>query len=283
VGPTCRLRHDLVDDPEAEQILCGELEGVRRLDLAPGVAPQNRGTALRRDHAVDGELVHQDAIADGEPQRAAAAPLAVHEHDDGRIQSRHLTQVERDRFRDAALLRLDARVGGRGVDEGDHRPLELLRQLHRPQRFAVALRLRVPEVSIDLLFRIAAAALVVADDEHGSVFVAGEAGDDGMVVGKAAIAADLSEVGEEPRHVVQHRGTAGMPRHEHALPWREALVDVGTDRFHLPLQRVDRALLFRRLRHQRQGFDLLQQDSDGFLELERIGRHATSRYCTGRG
>ena len=45
--------------------------------LLAGVAPQDRGAALGRDHAVDRELVHQDAIADGDAERAAAAALAV--------------------------------------------------------------------------------------------------------------------------------------------------------------------------------------------------------------
>ena len=57
------------------------------------------------------------------PERAAAAAFAVDDDDDRRVERRHLAQVERDRFRDAALLRFDARIRRRRVDERDHRPL----------------------------------------------------------------------------------------------------------------------------------------------------------------
>ena len=81
----------------------------RRFDFPVGVAPQDRRAPFRRDHAVDGELLHQHAIADGDAERAAAAPLAADDHDDRDFQHHHLAEVEGDGFGDAALLRFDAR------------------------------------------------------------------------------------------------------------------------------------------------------------------------------
>ena len=77
-------------------------------------------------------------------------------------------------------------IGGRRVDEGEDRPAELLGQLHRAQRLAVALGPRVAEVAVDLLLGVAA--LLVADDQHRLAVEAGEAGDDGAIVGEAPVA-----------------------------------------------------------------------------------------------
>ena len=112
-----RLGHDLVDDPERQQVRRRDLQRLGGLHLPLGVAPQDRRAAFGRDHAVDGELVHQDAVADGDAERAAAAAFAVHDHDDRHVEHRHLAQVEGNRLGDAALLGLDARIGRRRVDE----------------------------------------------------------------------------------------------------------------------------------------------------------------------
>jgi len=57
----------------------------RIADLARGIAPQDGCATFGRDHAVDRELVHQDAIADRDAQRSTTASLAVHDHDDRRV------------------------------------------------------------------------------------------------------------------------------------------------------------------------------------------------------
>ena len=75
----------------------------------------------------------------------------------------HLPQVEGDRLGHAALLGLDAGVGGRRVDEDEDRPAELLRQPHRAERLPVALGPGIAEVAADLLFGVAA--LLVADEQ----------------------------------------------------------------------------------------------------------------------
>ena len=49
---------------------------------ARGVPPEDRGAALGGDHGVDRVLEHVDPVAHGDRQRAPAAPLAGHDHDD---------------------------------------------------------------------------------------------------------------------------------------------------------------------------------------------------------
>ena len=141
-----------------------------------GVAPEDRGAALGRNDAVDGELLHQDAVADRDAERAAAAAFAADDDDDRHVEQRHLAQVERDRLSDAALFGFDARIGRRRVDEHDDRPAELLGQPHHAQRLAIALGPRVAEVPEDLLLGVAA--LLVADDQHRLAVEAREAGHD---------------------------------------------------------------------------------------------------------
>ena len=75
-APPIGSRHDLVDDASRQQIGRRQLQRVGRLDLPLRVAPQNRRAAFRRDDAVDRVLLHQDAIADRDAERAAAAALA---------------------------------------------------------------------------------------------------------------------------------------------------------------------------------------------------------------
>ena len=109
VGAAAWLRHDLVHQSGLDQVGSRQFQRGRGLDLLAGVAPQDRGAALGRDHAVDRELVHQDAITDGDAERAAAAAFPVHDDHDRRVERHHLAQVERNRFRDAPLLRFHAR------------------------------------------------------------------------------------------------------------------------------------------------------------------------------
>src|SRR5688572_25498982 len=111
VGAADGLGHDLVDDAEPQQVRRRELERLGRFDLAIGIPPEDRGAAFGGNHAVDRELVHENPVADRDAERAAAASLAMHDHDDRHIERSHLPQVERDRFRNAALLRLDAGIG----------------------------------------------------------------------------------------------------------------------------------------------------------------------------
>ena len=107
----------------------------------------------------------------------------------------------------------------RRVDEDDDRPAELLGEPHGPQRLAIALGPRVAEVAVDLFLGVAA--LDVPHEQHRLALVVGKAGHDRVVVGKAAIAVNLDEAGEQPLDEVLEARAVRVPRDQHALPRRQ--------------------------------------------------------------
>src|ERR1051325_6385426 len=147
------------------------------------------------------------ARADGE--RAARAAFADHRGDDRRLQRRHLDQAARDRLGLAALFGAEAGVGARRVDQGDHGRAEFRRQPHEPHRLAVALRMRHPEVAIQVFLGVAA--LLMSDDHDGDAVEPRPAADDGGVVAVQAVAVQLHEIGEYGVDVVERIGPARMP------------------------------------------------------------------------
>jgi hypothetical protein len=62
-------------------------------------------------------LLHQYPVADRDAERAAAAAFPADDHDDRCVEDHHVAQVDGDRLGDAALLRFDAGVGRRCIDE----------------------------------------------------------------------------------------------------------------------------------------------------------------------
>ena len=114
-----RLRHDAVDDAEAQQVLRGDLHVGGRVLGAAAVAPQDRGGALGRDHAVDRVLQHQDLVGGRDRDGPARAALA---DDDGDVRARRgpgSASVERAMA--SAWPRSSASMPGIGagrVDEG---------------------------------------------------------------------------------------------------------------------------------------------------------------------
>ena len=244
----------------------GDLQRGGSLDLPVGVAPQNGRAPFGRNDAVDRELLHQHAIADRDAECAAAAALAADDDHDGDLEHHHLAQVERDGFGHAALFRFDAGIRRGRIDEDDDRAREFLRQQHDSQRLAVAFGPRVAEVPEDLLLRVAT--LLVSDNRDGLSLVVGRAADDGVVIGKAPIAVQLVEPGEEALDVVERVRPGRMPRDEHALPGRQVGVDLGADLFGARAERVDRPLALRRPRQHAEGLDLLQQHANRFFEFK---------------
>src|SRR4029453_12382711 len=105
-------------------------------------------------------------------ERSPAAALAGHDREDRRPQRGHLAEIARDRFGLPALLGAEPRIGPGRVDERDDGLAELLRHVHQPERLAIALGVRHPEVARDLLARVAA--LLVADHHDALLLEARE-------------------------------------------------------------------------------------------------------------
>jgi hypothetical protein len=87
---------------------------------------------------------------------------------------------------------------------------------HQPQRLAVALGPRHAEIAVDLFLGVAP--LLVANDHHRLAVEARQPADDGMVVGKGAIAVQFLEIGEDVLDVVERVGPLRMARHLGDLP-----------------------------------------------------------------
>ena len=138
--------------------------------------------------------------------------------------ARHLEDVARDGLRLPALLRLDARIGAGRVDEAQDRPAELAGHLHDSERLAVAVRARHAEVARDALARVAP--LLVAEHDDGPAVVDGRARDDGGVIRKAPVAAELDEVLAERLDDVERVRALGMPGDQRLLPGRQLGVDL---------------------------------------------------------
>ena len=190
----------------------------------------------------------------------------MHNHDHRHFQHRHLTQVERNRFGHAAFLGLNTGKGRRGVDETDDRPAELLRHLHGAQRLAITVGPGVTEVTVDLLLGITA--LLVPDHHDRRALVERGARDNGVVVGKAAIAVQLDEVREQALDIIERRRPARMPGHLHTLPRRQVLVEFAANGGHALLEPRDLSVAVVADGQRRQCLDFLQQDGDGFFELK---------------
>ena len=148
---------------------------------------------------------------------------------------------------------------------------ELLREFQDAQRLAKAVGARLAEVPADLLFRVAA--LLVTDDRNRPVGEETESGDDGLVVGKAAVAVDLDEVGRQRLDVVERIRPPGMPRDERFLPGSEVRVDLGGRPLEPFLQLEDlfpvRSVVGKRL----QLFQAAANAEDRLLELRFFALH----------
>ena len=85
--------------------------------------------------------------------------------------------------------------------------VELLGELHQPERLAVALGVRHAEVALQVLLGVAA--LLVADHHHRLAVEPRPAADDGGVVAVEPVAVQLDEVGEDGAEVVEGVADAG--------------------------------------------------------------------------
>ncbi|OQA28797.1 MAG: hypothetical protein BWY59_00669 [Verrucomicrobia bacterium ADurb.Bin345] len=259
-----------------EEVLGRQLQGGRRAIRIRAVLPENGRTALGRNDGVIGEFENQDAVADADSESAAAAALADdrHDHRDGKRE--HLVNVVRDGLRDMPLLGDDAREGAGRVDERDDGRAEFRRQLHQPQRLAVALRIRASEIAFEVAFRVSA--LLGADEHDRLAAHAGEAADDRAVVGKAAVAVQFHEVRRDGADVIERIGAERMPRHLHALPGGQVLVDIPSRFIDLLLHPVhlERDVNVLRLAEVLQLLEFLLQFDDRLLKRQCIRRHGES-------
>ena len=276
MGAPWRLCDDLVDHLEVEQVRRGDPErrgGTLAHLGALAVLPEDCRAPLHRDHGIHGVLQHVHPVGNAERECAARAAFANDGRDDRRFQPAHLEQVARNRLALPALLRAQAGPRSRRVDERQHGHVKLLGQLHQAERLSVTLRMRHPEIALEILLGVAAT--LVPNHHHGLPVQPGPPAHDGRIFAEGAIAMQLDEVGEAEAEVVIGERTLVAARHLHPLQRREAPVDVIPQLEELLLQRRDLVCHVQCLlaHHLPQFLDLALEIEDRLLELEIRTRH----------
>ncbi len=116
----------------------------------------------------------------------------------------------------------------------------------------------------------------MADDENRLALVERGAGDDGVIVGEAAIAVQLDEVGEQALDVVERGRARRVPRHLHALPRRQVAVEIAAHGVDAAFEPRDLLVAILAGLERGKRLDLLQQLADRFFEFEEV-RHSRVR------
>jgi hypothetical protein len=195
------LGHHRIDDAELEAVSGVGLERRSSLLRLSGIAPEDRGATLRRNHRIDRVLLHEHAVCNGDRDRATRSSLTDDAGDARHAQAQHRELRAGDPTSLAVLLRDDTRIGARRVHERDDRESVAIGDLHRPHRLPVSLRIRHPEVAVRPLTDVAA--LLVADERDRPALEAAEARDERRIVAERAVAVQLDEVVENALDVIE--------------------------------------------------------------------------------
>ena len=229
MGTTGRLGNHLINQPQGMQGVRRHSHGSRGLLGVTSLLPENRGTAFWRDHRVHAVLQHGHVIADPNGQRAAGASLTDDRAQDRRTQLAHLKQIAGNRFALIALLRSDARVRPRRIDEGQDRQRKLFRHLHQAQGLAVALWAGHAEVSTHFFLGIAA--LLMTDHHYRAPFKAGQPADQGLVIAEVPIPMEFGELGKQMADVEERFAelTKQLPTEKEVPGLLDDITNLGTD------------------------------------------------------
>src|SRR5205823_9997571 len=137
----------------------------------------------------------QHSIDEPDRDRAARVALADDARDERDGQPRHQRLGAGDRTALPVLLRRDARVGARRVEERGDRESVPLRDLHQAHPLAIPLRMRHSEVAARALVDVAT--LLLADQGDRPAAEAREAGHERWVLRSGSVTVQLDVVLEE--------------------------------------------------------------------------------------
>ena len=144
---------------------------------------------------------HGHSITNSDAECTPGSALADHDRHDGRAQTAHLSQIDRDGLRLTTLFGADPGVGSGRVDETDDWKTVLLGESHFHQRLAVALGMSTAEVAFDLFG--CGPSLVVADDQRLHRTDATESRDDRSIISEMPVSAKFAEVTTQKLDVVK--------------------------------------------------------------------------------
>src|SRR5437868_14423872 len=95
-------------------------------------------------------------IGDADAERSAGTAFADDCGKNRYPQYHHLSKIDRDRLRDVALFRTDARVGSGGIDERDDGQVKLLSESHDSQRLAISFGMGATKIAHHIFLGVAA-------------------------------------------------------------------------------------------------------------------------------
>ena len=212
---------------------------------------------------------HRDPVCSGKGHRPARAAFADDHADQRHADFQAFRGRGRNRLGLPALFRALAGIGAGRVDQRHHRQAEPMRQIHQPDRLAIAFGARHAEVALDP--GLGVAALLMADHQNGGIVEARKPAHDRMVIGKIPVPRQRGELGEQGVDIVFAMRSVGVPCHLAFLPGGQTLVEVAQQRFGLAVQR-HRFLFDIHLaigpRHGAQLFGLAFDLGEGLFKLE---------------
>ena len=215
---------------------------------------------------------HQHAIGRGQRNRAPRPAFANHRRDHRHAEREALLGRAGDRFGLSALLGLDPGKCARRVDQCHHRYVEAVGELHQPDRLAVAFGLGHPEIMLEP--RGGVVAFLMPDQHHPAPVDLGQPADDGMVVGKRAVARQLEEIVRDPGDIIVEMRALGVPRDLSLLPRSQLGIGIAQQLARLGCKLVDLGVDIdgARLGGLAQRRDPLVEVGDRFFKIE-IGLH----------
>ena len=118
MGAAQRLRHDLVNDAEFQQVFGGHAQGFGGFLGVGRAPPQDGRAAFRRNHRINRIFQHHHIVAGGQGDGPAGASLADNGDDDRHLGAEANLNGAGDGLGLAAFLGVDSGIGAGGVDEG---------------------------------------------------------------------------------------------------------------------------------------------------------------------
>ena len=123
-----------------------------------------------------------------------------------------------------ALFGINTGKSAGGINEGEYRQIEFLRELHQAQGLAVTLGLGHAEITHGALFGIAP--FLMPDDHARLAIETRKTADNGLVICVSTVAMQLMKIGEDFIHIVHGVRTLRMTGNLRYLPGCQLGVEV---------------------------------------------------------
>ena len=235
MGAAQRFTDDRIDDAEFLQVAgrhphrFGSFGGVA-VGAGRGLvggAPQDAGAAFGRNHRVDRVFEHDQAVGRSDGDGAARHAFAGDRRNDRHRGIEEHLRRSRNRFGDAALLAVHARIGAGRIDQRHHRHVEAPGEFHQPAGLAIAFGAAHAEIVLHAGGGVVA--LFMADHHHRNILAAQPAqpADDRLILAKGTIAGQRREIFDQRLDGIGEMRPRRVTGHQRLLPWRQPRIGFG--------------------------------------------------------